>query len=308
MDGLLIINKPNGWTSHDVVAKLRKILSIQKIGHTGTLDPAATGVLCVCIGKATRLIQYAPESEKEYRVMMRLGLTTDTLDATGKVIKETKDFSFTRKVIEETLAKFTGRISQIPPMYSAVKVGGTPLYRLARQGKEIPRAPREVFIREIRLWEYSGEFVRFDVLCSKGTYVRTLCSDMGDYLGVGAHMYSLERLRSGVFAIKDALSIEEVERLHKAGMLSGRVIGMDQMVAWMPAVRVKGLWEEGVRHGRGLTSESISGIEGDFHRGDKVRITGSQGELLSIGTALCDSREALDRNKEKVFKVEKVLV
>ena len=308
MDGLLIINKPKGWTSHDVVAKLRKTLSIQKIGHTGTLDPDATGVLCACIGKATRLIEYTSEDEKEYRVIMRLGLTTDTLDAAGKVIKETKDFSVAREVIEEAFTKFTGRISQIPPMYSAVKVGGTPLYRLARQGKEIPRAPREVFIREIRLLEYSGEFVKFDVLCSRGTYVRTLCADIGDHLGVGAHTYSLERLRSGVFTIEDALSIEDVERLHKAGMLSARVIGTDQMVAWMPSVRVKGLWEEGVRHGRGLTSESISGIEGNFHRGDKVRLTGSQGELLSIGTALCDSRGAVGRNKEKVFKIEKVLV
>lgn len=308
MDGLLIINKPKGWTSHDVVAKLRKILSIQKIGHTGTLDPEATGVLCVCIGKATRLIQYTPESEKEYRVIMRLGLTTDTLDATGKVIKETKNFSVTREVIEEAFTKFTGRISQIPPMYSAVKVGGTPLYRFARQGKEIPRAPREMSIREIRLWEYSGDLVKFDVICSRGTYVRTLCSDIGDYLGVGAHMYSLERLRSGAFTIEDALSIEDVEGLNKAGMLRTKVIGTDQMVAWMPSVRVKGLWEEGVRHGRGLASESISGIEGIFHRGDKVRIAGSQGELLSIGTALCDSREVLDRNKEKVFKIEKVLV
>lgn len=308
MDGLLIINKPKGWTSHDVVAKLRKILSIQKIGHTGTLDPEATGVLCACIGKATRLIEYTAEDEKEYRVIMRLGLTTDTLDAAGKVIKETKDFSVAREVIEEAFTKFTGRISQIPPMYSAVKIGGTPLYRLARQGKEIPRAPREVLIREIRLLEYSGEFVRFDVLCSRGTYVRTLCSDIGDHLGVGAHTYSLERLRSGAFTIEDALSIEDAERLHKAGMLSARVIKPDQMVAWMPSVRVKDSWEEGVRHGRGPASESISRIEGNFLRGDKVRITGSQGELLSIGTALCDSRGVLDRNKEKVFKIEKVLV
>src|SRR3990172_27970 len=275
MDGLLIINKPKGWTSHDVVAKLRKTLSIQKIGHTGTLDPDATGVLCACIGKATRLIEYTSEDEKEYRVIMRLGLTTDTLDAAGKVIKETKDFSVAREVIEEAFTKFTGRISQIPPMYSAVKVGGTPLYRLARQGKEIPRAPREVFIREIRLWEYSRDLVKFDVICSRGTYVRTLCSDIGDYLGVGAHMYSLKRLRSGAFMIEDALSVEDVE---------------------------------GLRQGRGFTSESISRIEGIFYRGDKVRIAGSEGEVLSIGTALCDSREALDRNKEKVFKIEKVLV
>lgn len=308
MDGLLIINKQKSWTSHDVIAKLRKILSIQKIGHTGTLDPEATGVLCVCIGKATRLIEYTSEDEKEYRVTMRLGQTTDTLDAAGKVLKETKDFSFEREVIEEAFTKFTGRIRQVPPMYSAVKVGGTPLYRLARQGREIPRAPREVLIREVRLLEYSGEFVRFDVLCSRGTYVRTLCADIGDYLGVGAYTHSLERLRSGAFTIKDALTIEDAERFHQKGMLNDRVIGTDQMVAWLPCVSVEGAAEEGVRHGRGFSSEAISATGGSFQKGDKVRITGSKGELLAIGTAICSSREALSENKEKVLKIEKVLV
>lgn len=231
MDGLLIINKPRGWTSHDVVAKLRNILSQPKVGHTGTLDPDATGVLCICIGKATKLAQYASELEKEYRVVMKLGVITDTQDATGRVLKETKDFDITITEIMEAFKKFSGKIKQIPPMYSAVKVAGVPLYRLARKGKEIPREPREVYIKEIRLLEYSGVLIKFDVICSKGTYIRTLCNDMGNYLGVGAHMYSLERLRSGEFSINDAMTIEEVEALKKSGMLKTRLISMDQMVA-----------------------------------------------------------------------------
>lgn len=231
MDGLLIINKPRGWTSHDVVAKLRNMLSEPKVGHTGTLDPDATGVLCVCIGKATKLAQYALELEKEYRVVMKLGEVTDTQDATGRVLKETKDFDITITEIKEAFNKFSGKIKQIPPMYSAVKVGGVPLYRFARKGKEISREPREVYIKDIKLLEYSGVFIKFDVVCSKGTYIRTLCNDMGNYLGVGAHMYSLERLRSGNFSINDALTIEEVEALKKSGMLKTRLINMDQMVA-----------------------------------------------------------------------------
>lgn len=231
MDGLLIINKPKGWTSHDVVAKLRNMLSQQKVGHTGTLDPDATGVLCLCIGKATKLAQYTGELEKEYRVVMKLGEATDTQDSTGRIIKETKGFEITISDMEEAFRKFSGKIKQIPPMYSAVKVGGVPLYRLARKGKEIPREAREMTVKEIKLLEFSGSFVKFDVICSKGTYIRTLCDDIGNYLGVGAHMYSLERLRSGRFSIEDALTIEEVKDLIRVGMLGTRLISMDQMVA-----------------------------------------------------------------------------
>ncbi len=308
MDGLLIINKPRGWTSHDVVAKLRSVLSLQKMGHTGTLDPETTGVLCVCTGKATRLIQYTSESEKEYRAVMKLGVITDTQDVTGKVIKETKDFEITRGEIEEAFRKFTGRMMQTPPMYSAIKVRGIPLYRLARKGKEISREPREVFIKDIKLLEYSGALVKFDVICSKGTYIRALCFDIGNYLGVGAHIYGLERLRSGGFSIKDAMTIEEVEGLKNSGMLRSRIVSMDRMVAWMPSVRIKGLWDEGVRHGRGVPSEAISRIEGDFCKDDRVRIIHSEGDLISIGVALCSSQEAEAGYKEKVLKIEKVLV
>jgi len=230
MNGLLIINKPKGWTSHDVVAKLRGLLGVRKIGHTGTLDPDATGVLCICIGKATKLADYLSEVDKEYRAIMKLGVITDTQDATGKVLNETASFNITREDAEEAFRKFSGKIVQIPPMYSAIKVGGVPLYRLARKGKEIPRKPREVFIRDIKLLDFSVPLIKFDVTCSKGTYIRTLCADIGNYLGVGAHMWSLDRLRSGDYTLKDALNIEDVERLNKAGELESRIISMDEVI------------------------------------------------------------------------------
>lgn len=308
MDGLLIINKPKGCTSHDVVAKLRSILSLQKIGHTGTLDPDATGVLCVCIGKATRLVQYTSEFEKEYRAVMKLGEVTDTQDATGRVLKKTEGFEIKRQEIEEAFKKFSGKIRQIPPMYSAIKVGGIPLYRLARKGKEISREPREVYIKDIKLLEHSGVFVKFDVLCSKGTYIRTLCFDLGNYLGAGAHMYSLERLRSGDYSIQDAVTIEEVEGLKKSGILGTRLISMDQILSWMPSVRIKRSWDEGVSNGRALTAEAISGIKGDFCKDSVVRILSSEGKLLSIGIALRGSEDFVRGYKEKVLKIDKVLI
>lgn len=308
MDGLLIINKPEGWTSHDVVAKLRRILSVQKIGHTGTLDPDATGVLCMCIGKATKLAQYTGEFEKEYSVVMKLGIETDTQDASGRVVKETKDFNVTEQEIEEAFKKFRGRIKQIPPMYSAVKVGGVPLYRLARKGKEVSREPREVYIKDIKLTGCSDALVSFNVICSKGAYIRTLCSDIGNYLGAGAHMYRLERLGSGEFSINDALTIEEVEDLKDSGKLSERLISLEQIVEWMPSVTVNRTWQERVRHGGVLTSEAVEERHGDFRKGGNIRLISADGRLLCIGVAQCDSRDVIQGYKEKILKIDKVLI
>lgn len=308
MDGLLLINKPKGITSHDVVDRLRRILGIQKIGHTGTLDPDATGVLCVCIGKATKLARYTSESEKEYRVVMKLGEVTDTQDASGIVIKEVKDFNITKENILEAFKKFTGTIKQIPPMYSAVKIGGTPLYKMARKGKEIAREPREINIREINFLDYSERFVKFDVVCSKGTYVRTLCNDIGEYLGVGAHTHRLERLASGAFNIKDSVTLDEVEGLRKTGQIESKLISLEGMIAWMPCVKVKGSWEGAVRNGRSITTDAIETISGNFSKDNRIRITGSEGELLSIGISLYNSDEIINIHGENVLKVERVLV
>ncbi len=342
MDGLLIINKPKGCTSHDVVARLRRILSISKIGHTGTLDPDATGVLCLCIGKATRYAQYTSESEKEYRAVMKLGEVTDTQDASGKVIKETKEFNITVEQIQEAFKKFTGIIKQIPPMYSAVKVGGTPLYKMARKGEEIHREPREIQIMSIRLLDYFYEspsnpplspfskvgrttelppfdkggmggfgplkFVSFDVRCSKGTYIRTLCNDIGDYLGVGAHMYSLERIASGDFNIKDSITLEEAEELSEMGQIESKLININEMVAWMPSVKINESWDSAVKNGRGIPAEAIKEISGSFHKDSRVRIMDSRGEFLSIGSSLYNSDETMTIHGEIVLKVERVLV
>ena len=308
MDGLLIINKPRGWTSHDVVAKLRKILSIQKIGHTGTLDPDATGVLTVCIGRATKLAQYTNEFDKEYKVVMKLGVSTDTLDATGKVVKETKEFEVSTAQIEEAFKKFTGKINQIPPMYSAVKVKGVPLYRHARKGKEVSREAREVNIKEIKFLEHSGEFVKFDVTCSKGTYIRTLCSDIGDLLGPGAHMFSLERTRSGEFSISDAMTVEDAEGLNRSGNLMSRMKSLEQMTGWMPSVIINKRGYSLVRDGRPLDTGAIDEVKRDFFPEDTVAVADISGELKAIGKAICSSDEARHGSDKNVLKIERVLI
>lgn len=308
MEGLLIINKQKGWTSHDVVAKLRRMLSIQKIGHTGTLDPDATGVLTVCIGRATKLAQYTNEFDKEYKVVMRLGISTDTQDATGRVIKETEEFKISREQIEEAFRKFTGKISQIPPMYSAVKVKGVPLYRHARKGKEVTREPREINITEIKLLEYSGELVSFEVTCSKGTYIRTLCADIGDFLGVGAHMFSLERTRSGEFSIKDSITIEDAEGLNLSGNLEPRLKKLEQITGWMPSATINKYGYSLVRDGRALDREAVDGIKGDFCRDDTVAVIDNSGVLKAIGKAICSSNEVRCGSSEKILNIERVLL
>lgn len=308
MEGLLIINKQKGCTSHDVVAQLRRILSIQKIGHTGTLDPDATGVLTVCIGRATRLAQYTNESDKEYEVVMRLGISTDTQDATGRVIKETKDFDITMARIEEALRKFTGKIRQLPPMYSAVKVKGVPLYRHARKGKEITRDPREVYIAEIKLLEYSGDLVKFRATCSKGTYIRTLCADIGEFLGVGAHMFSLERTRSGEFTINDSMTVEDAAGLNLAGKLEPRLKRLEQVTGWMPSVTINKYGHKLVRDGRSLDMQAIDGIKGDFCTDDTVAVIDGYGALNAIGKAICNSNEVSCGSNEKILKIERVLI
>jgi len=308
MDGLLIVNKPKGMTSHDVVARIRRILSQKKVGHAGTLDPDVTGVLCLCLGKGTKLARYILESEKEYRVVMKLGEITDTQDSTGKVIRITEDFKIEREEIEEAFRKFTGRIYQVPPMYSAKKVGGVPLYRLARKGEVVSREPREVFIHEIKLLDYRGSFVKFDVVCSKGTYIRTLCEDIGNHLRVGAYMYSLERLRCGDFSIKEALTLEEIESLKESGRLESRVIDMDRMTARLPSVKIKSGMESWIKHGRGVDAVAINGITAEFSEGASVKILSSEGKMIALGIALAGSDGIYGEGKKRILKIDRVLI
>lgn len=209
MDGILNILKPPGMTSFDVVAYLRGLLKEKKIGHTGTLDPGAVGVLPVCIGKATKTIEYLTDKDKVYRAELTLGTSTDTQDSYGTVL-EVCEVDFTREQIYNAIMSFVGSYSQVPPMYSAVKVEGKKLYELARDGIIIEREPRKVTIYSIDIIEIKGNKAIFDVVCSKGTYIRTLCSDIGEKLGCGGHMSFLVRTRAGRFELWDSFTLEEI--------------------------------------------------------------------------------------------------
>ncbi len=230
IDGIINIYKEKGYTSHDVVAKMRGILKIKKIGHTGTLDPDAVGVLPVCIGKATKLVDLITDKDKTYDTVLKLGITTDTQDMTGTILKTAPvnaDFQKISAVIES----FQGEYLQLPPMYSAIKVGGKKLYELARQGKEIERERRKVTIKAIRILEYfpEKEEVALSVDCSKGTYIRTLLHDIGEELGCGGTMKSLVRTAVGNFLIDEALKLGQVEELVRTDSLKDTVIPVDQM-------------------------------------------------------------------------------
>ncbi|MFH1238536.1 MAG: tRNA pseudouridine(55) synthase TruB [bacterium] len=211
MDGVLNINKPKGISSYGVVARVKKILKVQKVGHAGTLDPEATGVLLVCLGKATKIVQFLMSLEKEYRGEMLLGISTDTDDAQGNIIKQEEDVSIPETSLREVFKEFLGEINQTPPMVSAVKHEGKRLYQLARAGVTVLPKPRKVQIYKIDILSYKNSTVKFNVVCSKGTYIRALCRDIGHKLGCGAHLKSLQRLRIGSFNINSALSLEELE-------------------------------------------------------------------------------------------------
>lgn len=214
MDGIVIVDKPQGWTSQDVTARLRRVFGTRRIGHGGTLDPMATGVLPVFVGRATRAVEFFEHAEKTYETVLRLGITTDTEDMTGTVLTE-ENVSFTEEQLQETLAAFRGEILQVPPMYSALKVNGQKLCDLARKGKTVERQPRPITIHELTLVERGENTLRLRVRCSKGTYIRTLCKDIGEKLGCGGCMESLRRVAAGEYAIDEAVPLQtllETER------------------------------------------------------------------------------------------------
>lgn len=211
-DGIINVNKPAGWTSQDVCTKLRHVLHIKKIGHTGTLDPMATGVLPVCVGKATRIIEYYDRDPKSYHASMKLGIRTDTLDITGKILETSGYREVSEKAVREAFKAYTGNVRQIPPKYSALKINGKRAYDLAREGKDFEIKPREIIIydNEVTRIDLERGEIEFDVTCSKGTYIRTICDDIGSDLGCGAVMTALTRTASGYFRIEDSYTVEEI--------------------------------------------------------------------------------------------------
>jgi tRNA pseudouridine55 synthase len=278
MDGVLNINKPSGMTSHDVVERVRRILHEKRIGHTGTLDPLATGVLVLCVGKATRIAQYLEAGEKEYKAVMRLGVSTDTLDAGGQVVA-TKSYTPPEKQrIIEVMKGFTGSSMQRPPAYSAVKVAGVPSYRLAREGRAELLKPRPITIFSIELTAFEDPLVSLLVRCSKGVYIRTLCAEIGDVLGMGAHLAGLERTSSGSFSIDRAVTLDQLQAMMTAGTVEQVVTPIDDALAEFPAVPISETETARVMNGNAISCPlSIANITSE-----RVRLHSPAGRLLGL--------------------------
>jgi tRNA pseudouridine55 synthase len=249
-NGFFVIDKPAGITSHDVVSRVRRILGTRKVGHTGTLDPFATGVLPVAVNDGTKAIQFLDEGVKCYEALMCLGVATDTQDMTGKVLRE-KDFSAVNiQYFEDVISQFIGTISQVPPMYSAIKKGGQPLYKLARKGEEVERTPRLIEIHSIALLFFSPPLVSFRVTCSRGTYVRTLTEDIGNMLGCGAALKELRRTASGQFDIKRAINLEVLQEAVSGSRFSEFCISPFQALAHLDDIKLTESGLTKVAHGR----------------------------------------------------------
>ena len=304
MDGILIVDKPAGITSHDVVARCRRILRTKRIGHTGTLDPFATGVIVVLVGKATRLAQFLDKDAKSYEAVVRLGFATDTGDRTGElritndelrtIPDELNDISIEK--IETVLRDFRGEIWQTPPMYSAKKIAGKKLYELARQGIEIEREAVKVTNYELRITNYGLHKNTFEgvetvdfglfVTCSAGTYIRVLAEDIGRKLNVGAHLAELRRVKAGNFSIERAVTLEELETLAAAEKVAETMISMNEAVAHLAEVKIAGDEIGKLKNGVRLRRDLSATKNGDF-----LRITGENDDLLAIGFYLAAEKE-----------------
>ena len=275
MNGILLIDKEPDWTSNDVVVKLKGILHERRIGHAGTLDPMATGLLTVFVGRATRGVQFAESDSKRYRAALRLGVTTDTQDITGTVL-EKKNASVTRSELEAVLERFLGKIEQVPPMYSAIQIGGRRLYDIARKGGTVERTPRPVTIHELNIAGREGEDWLLDVRCSKGTYIRTLCHDIGRALGCGGCMSALRRTEAGAFRVEDAITIGEAQRLRDAGEIEQRLLPVDMLFSREKACTASAQEEKRIRCGTEYRTELPDGL---------YRVYGESGAFLMLGRA-----------------------
>lgn len=293
-NGILNINKPEGWTSQDVVAKLRGRLHIRRVGHTGTLDPMATGVLPVCFGKATRIIEYYDDDFKTYEAEMKLGMVTDTLDITGTVL-ETKPVDVSEEDVIQTIDSFRGWITQIPPKYSALKVNGKPLYKYAREGVEVEIKSRKIYVADIQPVEVNlrENRILFRVTCSKGTYIRTICDDIGKKLGCGGTMTALQRTQSGCFRVEDARTLPEILEMTDEE-LERCVIPMDKTLVHLGRIELKSM--ESVPfyyNGREIDTGYVNvlaspavpeAMQEESRLGDKYRVYDPEGKFLGISS------------------------
>lgn len=300
MDGVLNVRKAAGPTSHDVVDEIRRIFSIKRVGHAGTLDPMATGVLVVCLGKATRVVEYLVGVPKEYRARMVLGKSTDTQDSTGVVTAESDASGITRDMLEEASASFTGEIEQIPPMVSALKHQGKPLYKLARQGITIERSARKISIYSLNVLKFTpGQSAEAEILvkCSSGTYIRTLCADIGDKLGCGAHMSMLERTSVGRFTIEKSVTIDQLLKMKSEGHLETALVSIGDALDDMPLITIDPGDMANVLHGLPVNNTSLTEI------GETVRMLSTEGHLVALGTVAAKDCETIVKPRKVLAEV-----
>lgn len=282
MDGIFNIYKEKGFTSHDVVAVVRKTIHMKKVGHTGTLDPDAEGVLPVCVGKATKLSDVIMDGRKSYRAMLKLGVTTTTEDASGEVLEE-KPVDFDEEKIRKTMAAFIGTLEQVPPMYSAVKVNGKKLYELAREGKEIQRKARRIEIFDIRIRQFlPPDRVEFDVDCSKGTYIRTLCAEIGKALGCGGHMAALLRTATGAFTLEHAIRLSELKELAAQERAEEALLTMEEALKDFPVVKVAKRSEKLLYNGGKIREEFFEESPSPLQAGQMAAVYDHQNRLVGL--------------------------
>ena len=273
MNGIIIIDKPQEWTSNDVVSRLRRVFNTRRIGHGGTLDPMATGVLPVFVGRATRGVEFFEHAEKVYETTIRFGLTTDTEDITGKILTET-EVSLTESDLLAVLPRFRGEIMQVPPMYSAIKVNGQKLYDLARKGREVERQARPITIHELQMLEFTGNEARLRVRCSKGTYIRTLCKDIGEALGCGGCMAALRRVEAGEYTLEGSIPLRQLLDLSEAGEDVEHLLRpVDTMFASHPELRLNEKQARLVKNGNAFTGTCADG---------SYRVYSPDGEFLAL--------------------------
>ena len=306
MNGVLIIDKSAGPTSHDVVASVRRVLRMKKVGHTGTLDPAATGVLPIVLGKATKLSRYLVGCDKSYRGVVTLGVTTDTLDAVGEVLEE-KPVDVTEEQIEAVLEQFRGDIKQVPPMYSAKKIDGKKLYELARQGVEVEREAKDVRIDELKLVSFDGTDIVVDVTCTSGTYIRVLALDIGEALGCGAHLSALRRTRVGSFDLSSAITIDDLaDEPQKAQELT---LSMGDALVALPAIEIPADIGAMIKNGYQLTVADLRTLDlPEFKEDDALMLRTLQGDLIAVARSLYASESlGATRREKQALKTERVL-
>ena len=290
MNGIIIIDKPQEWTSNDVVSRLRRVFNTRRIGHGGTLDPMATGVLPVFVGRATRGVEFFEHAEKTYETVLRFGITTDTEDTTGKVLTE-QEVHLTREAVEAVLPQFRGDILQVPPMYSALKVNGQKLYDLARKGREVERQPRPITIHELTLLDCTETEAKLRVRCSKGTYIRTLCKDISEALGCGGCMAELRRVQAGEYTLEGSVPLHDLLKISEAGEdVEAMLRPVDSMFASTPKLTLSQTQSRKVRNGNSFASDAAPG---------KYRVYSPEGEFL----ALCQCADGVMSTIKSFFEV-----